>query len=205
MRTTLLSLTLLTPLLISSPLMAEPVPTGAPNAAHQTPAFEGQTRAPQLEHVTTPVAQVVADGLEHPWGLAFLPGGDMLVTERPGRLRRITPEGDISDPVEGVPEVDARAQGGLLDVSLGPDFDTRRWVYLSYAERRDGSKNTTAVARGRLSEDGTRLTDVDFPPAAGLGIHQTLRLQTGIGHGWHALDYGRRALPARGAPARPDA
>lgn len=147
-------------LLIIPPAMAEPVPAGPPNAPSQTPAFEGQTRAPQLKDGINLDTQTIIDGLEHPWGLAFLPGGDMLVTERPGRLRRITPDGEVSEPIKGVPEVDARGQGGLLDVSLGPDFDAERWVYLSYAEPRDGDKNATAVARGKLTEDGTRLTDV---------------------------------------------
>ncbi|WP_445620146.1 PQQ-dependent sugar dehydrogenase [Kushneria sp. Sum13] len=153
-------------LILSAPVMAEPVPTGPPNAPSQTPAFEGQTRAPQLQETLKLESKTVADGLEHPWGLAFLPDGDLLVTERPGRLRLITPEGDVSEPIEGVPNVDARGQGGLLDVSLGPDFDIERWVYLSYAEPRPreqgtADQNATAVARGRLSEDATRLTEVE--------------------------------------------
>ena len=115
-------------LLMIPPAVAEPVPTGPPNVPSQTPAFEGQTRAPQLKEGVELDTQTIADGLEYPWGLAFLPGGDMLVTERPGRLRRITPEGEVSEPIEGVPEVDARGQGGLLDVSLGPDFGAERWV-----------------------------------------------------------------------------
>ncbi|GHC23713.1 glucose dehydrogenase [Kushneria pakistanensis] len=161
MRSTLPPLTLLTTLLIAPPALAEPVDVGPPNAPSQTPAFEGQTRAPQIQEATELNAQTIVDGLEHPWGIAFLPGGDMLVTERPGRLRLITPEGEMSEPIEGLSEVDARDQGGLLDVSLGPDFDTERWVYLSYAEAQDGDKNATTVARGRLSEDNTRLTDVE--------------------------------------------
>jgi glucose/arabinose dehydrogenase len=98
-----------------------------------------------------------ADGLVSPWGLAFLPGGDMLVTERPGRLRSVSAGGDVSDPIAGVPEVDARGQGGLLDVALDPDFNENRLVYLSFAEPAPGGVNSTAVARGRLSEDGARL------------------------------------------------
>lgn len=148
-------------LMLTSPVMAEPVPTGPPNSPSQTPAFGGQTRAAQIEETIELDAQTVADGLEHPWGLAFLPGSDMLVTERPGRLRLITPQGDVSEPLEGLPEVDARGQGGLLDVSLAPDFADSRWVYLSYAEPREDGRNATAVARGRLSEDRSRLTDVE--------------------------------------------
>ncbi len=99
----------------------------------------------------------VAEGLEHPWGLAFLPDRRMLVTERPGRLRIVDPDGRLSEPLAGVPEVYARGQGGLLDVTLAPDFTESRLVYLSYAEPGRGGAGT-AVARGRL--EGDRLVDV---------------------------------------------
>jgi glucose/arabinose dehydrogenase len=103
--------------------------------------------------------ETVADGLEHPWGIEMLPDGRMLVTERPGRLRIVAPDGTLSEPLEGVPDVDARGQGGLLDVALDPDFQANRLVYLSYAEPGEGG-NSTAVARARLSEDGASLTDL---------------------------------------------
>jgi glucose/arabinose dehydrogenase len=103
--------------------------------------------------------ETVADGLEHPWGLDFLPDGRMLVTERPGRLRIVVPDGSLSEPIAGVPEVDARGQGGLLDVALDPDFQANRLVYMSYAEPGDGG-NSTAVARAALSEDGASLGDL---------------------------------------------
>jgi glucose/arabinose dehydrogenase len=106
-------------------------------------------------------AVTYAEGLEHPWGLAFLPDGSALVTERPGRLRLVSPEGELSEPIGGVPEVDARDQGGLLDVALDPDFETNRLVYLSYAEPGEGGKNSTAVARGTLGEDRTALENVE--------------------------------------------
>lgn len=102
----------------------------------------------------------VAEGLVHPWGIAFLPEGGMLVTERPGRLRHISAEGELSERIGGVPKVDAQGQGGLLDVAIDPDFLTNRRVYLSYAERGRGGNGTT-VARGRLSEDATKLEDVE--------------------------------------------
>jgi len=101
----------------------------------------------------------IAAGLEHPWSLAFLPDGTMLVTERPGRLRRVFPDGRLSEPLKGVPEVAARGQGGLLDVALGPGFATDRSVFLSYSQpTKDGAR--TAVARGTLSADGAALRDV---------------------------------------------
>ncbi|MYZ48730.1 PQQ-dependent sugar dehydrogenase [Propylenella binzhouense] len=113
----------------------------------------------RTEEVAANVA-TFADGLDHPWALAFLPDGSMLVTERPGRLRRVSAAGEISDPIAGVPKVDARGQGGLLDVALDPDFETNRLVYLSYAEPGEGGTTSTAVARGRLDRDATALADV---------------------------------------------
>jgi len=102
--------------------------------------------------------ETVAGGLEHPWALAFLPDGRMLVTERPGHLRIVERDGRISEPLAGVPEVLARGQGGLLDVALDPRFADNRLVYLSYSEPGAGGAAGTAVARGRLGEG--RLEDV---------------------------------------------
>jgi glucose/arabinose dehydrogenase len=99
----------------------------------------------------------VASGLEAPWGLAFLPDGRMLVTERPGRLRYVSAAGKLSAPLGGVPTVFAQGQGGLLDVALDPAFEQNRTLYLSFAEPVDG-KARTAVARARLGAD--RLEDV---------------------------------------------
>ncbi len=103
---------------------------------------------------------VVTDGLEHPWGLAFLPDGTMLVTERPGRLRRIGADGKASEPLAGVPAVLSTRQGGLLDVAVSPSFEKDRLVYLSYAEPRDGGTAGTAVARGRLGDAGLENVEV---------------------------------------------
>jgi glucose/arabinose dehydrogenase len=91
--------------------------------------------------------------LEHPWALAFLPDGRILVTERPGRLRIVTKDGQLSKPLDGVPKVQVGGQGGLLDVAIDPKFDSNRLVYLSYAEPGEGGAGT-AVARGRLGESG---------------------------------------------------
>lgn len=104
----------------------------------------------------------VVEGLRFPWGMAFLPDDSMLVTERPGNLRHVTADGTISDPITGVPEVVFEGQGGLLDVALDPEFESNRYVYLSYAEPGDeAGTNSTAVARGVLSEDRTQLSDVE--------------------------------------------
>lgn len=100
----------------------------------------------------------VADGLNNPWALAFLPGGkDMLVTERPGNLRIVNVEGRVGPPVSGVPKVWAEGQGGLLDVVLSPEFAKDRTVYLSFAEVGSDGKAGTAVGRGQLSQDNARL------------------------------------------------
>ncbi len=137
----------------------DPLETRPANGANQQPAFPGQTRAPGVRTETAMTHSVVASGLEHPWGLALLPDGRWLVTERPGRLRIITTGGQVGDPVAGLPAVDARGQGGLLDVAVGPTFGQDRLIYWSYAEPREGG-NATSVARGRLSDDGTRVEAV---------------------------------------------
>jgi glucose/arabinose dehydrogenase len=103
-------------------------------------------------------AETVAKGLEHPWALEFLPDGRLLVTERPGRLRIVTQDGRLSKPLNGVPQVLARGQGGLLDIALDPRFTENRLVYFSYSEPGEGNTAGTAVARARIVDD--RLSDV---------------------------------------------
>jgi glucose/arabinose dehydrogenase len=122
--------------------------------------------------------ETLADGLEHPWGLAFLPGGGILITERPGRLR-LYKEGALQpEPIAGVPEVVARGQGGLLDVALHPDFAGNGLVYLSYAGAGEGGAGTE-VARARF--DGAALQDLEVifraEPKVGGGNHFGSRLR----------------------------
>ncbi|HYG06054.1 MAG TPA: PQQ-dependent sugar dehydrogenase [Stenotrophomonas sp.] len=104
----------------------------------------------------------LATGLRHPWGLALLPDGGFLVTERVGALRRIGADGSISAPLAGVPAVYARGQGGLLDVALAPDFAQSRRIYLSYAEPGEGVLAGTAVARGVLGDGGLSEVEVIY-------------------------------------------
>ena len=123
----------------------------------------------------------VAKGLKFPWALAFLPGdGAMLVTERPGRLRLVDAEGRLSAPLEGLPQVYAKGQGGLLDVQLSPDFDRDRLVYLSYAQEGRDGKAGTAVGRGRLADDRRSLEDFtvifEQQPKLSSGLHFGSRL-----------------------------
>jgi glucose/arabinose dehydrogenase len=123
-------------------------------------SLANQTRAPAAPTSQVTV-QTVAEGLNHPWGFEFLPDGRILVTERDGRMRIVSTDGRLSQPVAGVPEVFAQGQGGLLDVALAPDFETSGTIYFSFSEpRRDG--NGTAVARARLNADVSppRLEDV---------------------------------------------
>lgn len=150
-------------LMTAVPAMAMAESRGVAFASIEAPAFtEGQAR------VTT-----VVEGLEHPWSLAFLPDGGMLITERPGRLRVMSAQGALSEPLSGVPEVFAQNQGGLLDVVLSPDFRQDRLVYLSYAEASEGGKAGTAVGRGRLAESGLEDFQVIFrqQPKLSTGAH----------------------------------
>jgi aldose sugar dehydrogenase len=141
-----------------------------PNATNQKPAFPGQTRAPERKTNVAFDVVTVASGLNKPWGMAFLPSGDMLVTEKgnsgrggssPARLRIVSADGKLSEPVAGLPAMDTRGQGGLLDVSLAPQFTANRTIYWCYSEPHDGGMTNTAVARGKLVEGAApRLDDV---------------------------------------------
>jgi aldose sugar dehydrogenase len=140
-----------------------------------TAACTADTRIDTREHVVrvTPVA----DGLEHPWSVAFLPGGDMLITERPGRLRILRDGRLLPEPVAGLPGIRAERQGGLLDLALHPDFETNRLLYFSYAGDHQGGM-TTHVARGRFEDDALHDVEVLFraEPASNNGRHFGSRL-----------------------------
>ncbi len=142
-------------------------------------------------------AVTVARGLDHPWSVAFLPDGRMLVTERPGRLRYISRDGRLSAPIGGLPEISARGQGGLLDVILDPGYANNRVIYFSYSEPGPGGAGT-AVARARL--DGNRLTRLKvlfrMAPKANTGQHFGSRLV--IGRDGHLfITIGERGQRAR--------
>ena len=136
-----------------------PVETRPANNPDQKPAFEGQTRAPGVQTAGTLRSETIASGLVHPWGLALLPDGQWLVTEKPGRMRVVSAQGQVGAPIAGLPAVAARGQGGLLDVILSPTFAQDRLIYWSYAQPREGG-NGTAVARGRLSDDLSKVDNV---------------------------------------------
>ena len=144
----------------------------------------------------------VTDGLIQPWSMAWLPGGDMLVTEKPGRLRVVRNGELLPEAVPGVPEVHYRGQGGLFEVVPHPDFAENRWVYLTFAKP-VGDTSTTAIVRGRFEND--ELTNV---------VELFAAESTGFGHyggklvfddeGYMFLVVGDRQAPATGdLPAHP--
>ncbi|WP_436053763.1 PQQ-dependent sugar dehydrogenase [Phenylobacterium sp. LjRoot225] len=126
-----------------------PVQTGRANAADQTPAVPGQTRAPEVRSNVAYQVTTYVDGLEEPWGLAFLPNGGLLISEKPGRLR-IFEAGKLSPAVAGLPAIDARGQGGLLGLAIDPQYARNGLIYFAFSEP-DGDANHTAVGRGRLA------------------------------------------------------
>ncbi len=143
----------------SSPSPGRPLETRPPNGRDQRPAFAAQTRAPAVVSNVAFDVTVVTKELNRPWAVEPLPGGDLLVTEKGGRMRVVSAAGAVGAPLSGLPEVDARGQGGLLDVALSPRFSTDRTVFWSFSEPRSGG-NATSVARGVLSADRTRLEQV---------------------------------------------
>ena len=103
--------------------------------------------------------ETMATGLNHPWGMTFLPNGSILVTERNGTLQHISADGKTRQAINGLPQIDARGQGGLLDVIIAADFSTSKTLYFSFSEPGTGG-NSTAVARAKLIDD--TLTDVSI-------------------------------------------
>ena len=127
------------------------VETVARNATNLEPAFAGQTRAPELRAGVAFRSDVVVQGLDKPWGMAFLPDGRLLVTERT-TIRIVSPDGTMSGPTQGVPRVDQGDQGGILDVVLDPDFASNNLIYFTFSEPGEPPATSTAVARARLIE-----------------------------------------------------
>ena len=141
----------------------------------------------------------VADGLIGPWSIAFLPGGDILITEKAGRLRLVRNGVLRMAPIEGVPEVLDQGQGGLMDVLPHPDFQSNQFVYLTYSKPiGDGTEATTAIARGRFVND--RLTDVEdifVAETRGRAGHYGSRLAFDA-DGYLFVTVGERQIPSRG-------
>ncbi|NNM33718.1 MAG: PQQ-dependent sugar dehydrogenase, partial [Gemmatimonadetes bacterium] len=143
----------------------------------------------------------VAEGLIHPWSMAFLPGGDMLVTERPGRLRIVRDGELLEDPVPGVPEVLFEGQGGLLDVVPHPDFANNRLIYMSFSKPVGGGQATTAVVRGTFENDRFTMTDEVFEAVSeGRPGHYGSRLAFDP-DGYLFITVGDRQIAPSGGPA----
>lgn len=128
-----------------------PVETNAANSDYK-PAFQGQTRAAGVKTKAAYQGKVLAEGLQNPWGITSLPDGRFLITQKEGTMRIASQDGKLSAPITGLPEVNSKGQGGLLGLTVDPDFTTNRMVYFSFSEKMpDG--NLTAVGKGRLSDD----------------------------------------------------
>lgn len=127
------------------------VETEAPNSDYK-PAFEGQTRAAGVKTTTPYEVTVLNKELKNPWGIVSLPEGRLLITEKGGTMRIVAKDGKISEAITGLPKVDARGQGGLLGLTVDPDFSSNRMVYWVFSEPKGGG-NLTAVAKGKLADD----------------------------------------------------
>jgi glucose/arabinose dehydrogenase len=176
-----------------------PLETRTANAPEQKPAFPGQTRACGVKSGVAFDVTVVAKGLDRPWAVEPLPNGDLLITEKPGRLRIVSATGEVGEPIGGLlpvgsggvsaasgqgglPPITARGQGGLLDVALSPNFARDRTIFWSFSEQRKGGSGTS-VARGTLTEDRRNLEQVRVIfralPTYDNGLHFGSRLAFG--------------------------
>ncbi len=158
-----------------------PAAMSVASCSEQGRAEEEATLPPGNTNVAT---QQLTDGLEHPWGMAFLPDGSLLITERPGKLRVLSTDNQLSEPISGLPSVFAAGQGGMLDVAIDPDFENNKLVYLSFSEPGPDNTAGTALGRGVLTEEGLSDFEVIFrqvPKASG-GIHFGSRIAFKDGH-----------------------
>lgn len=138
---------------VEKPIAIASVETKSPNSPEYKPAFEGQTRVKGLKTQTPYEFKVVTEGLSFPWGVKYLPDGRLLVTEKEaGTLRIVKQNGELSKPITGLPAVNAKGQGGLLGITLDPNFEQNRMIYWAFSEDVEGG-TLTSVAKGKLSTD----------------------------------------------------
>jgi aldose sugar dehydrogenase len=177
----------------------QPIETRRANAPEQQPTFPGQTRTCAIKSSVAFEVTVLAKGLVKPWAVEPLPNGDLLITEKTGQLRIVSARGDIGQPIGGLlpvgsgglseassqgglPPINARGQGGLLDVALSPDFTRDQTIFWSFSEQRKGGSGTS-VARGRLTNDRKKLEQVRVIfralPTYDNGLHFGSRLAFG--------------------------
>jgi len=135
-----------------------PVETKAPNSSYK-PAFEGQTRAPGVKTATPYEGKMLTDQLKSPWGITQLPDGRFLITQKEGTMRIATKTGELSEPIIGLPPVNSAGQGGLLGLTIDPQFESNRMVYWAFSEKTPEG-NLTAVAKGKLSANEKQIENV---------------------------------------------
>lgn len=140
------------------PTEGKTLETREANNPTQKPAFEGQTRAVAVSTKSNYKVTTVTDKLSHPWSIAFMPDGRMLVSEKKGAIRVVTTEGKISNELSGVPKVVYAVDAGMLDIEVDPDFKTNRTFYFSYVEQRERG-NGLAIASAKLSENEQDIQD----------------------------------------------
>ncbi|HEX8265990.1 MAG TPA: PQQ-dependent sugar dehydrogenase [Pyrinomonadaceae bacterium] len=183
----------------NSASQCQPLETRTANAPEQKPAFPGQTRACAVKSDVAFDVAVIAKGLNQPWAVEPLPGGDFLITEKAGQMRIVSAKGEIGEPLGGLlpvgqggvsgvsgqgglPPITARGQGGLLDVALSPNFEKDRTIFWSFSEQREGGSGTS-VARGILTQDRRNLEQVSIifraMPTYNNGLHFGSRLAFG--------------------------
>lgn len=133
----------------------EPVETKKPNSDYKS-AFAGQTRIGGVKTQTPYDFKVLSEGLTFPWGVKSLPDGRLIITEKAGNLRIAKTNGELSKPITGLPAVNTSGQGGLLGITIDPNFDKNRMIYWTFAENFDGG-TLTSVAKGKLSADETKI------------------------------------------------
>ena len=163
--------------------IGQPVETENPNTDYK-PAFSGQTRIAGVKTITAVEAKIITDKLSRPWDMVTMPDGRFLITEKAaGTLRIVSSDGQMSDAITGLPEVDAQGQGGLLGLALDPDFKDNRMVYWSFSEPNKGG-NLTAVAKGKLSGDEKRIENATV-------IYRAIPVYDGDKHYGSRLVFGR--------------
>lgn len=133
----------------------QPVEVREPDAGYK-PALSGQTRAPGVQTTTPYEGRIITEKLDKPWGIAMLPDGRFLITEKEGAMRIVTTGGQVSNKITGLPQVESKGQGGLLGLTLDPDFAANRTLYWMFTEKREEG-NLAAVAKGTLSADERRI------------------------------------------------
>jgi glucose/arabinose dehydrogenase len=155
-----------------------PVETNEANAKYK-PAFPGQTRGPGVKTKTPLNIQVLNSTLDHPWAISVLPDGRFLITEKTGSMRILTADGQPSKKITGLPEVFTEGQGGLLDVNIDPKFSSNRMVFWNYSENTPAGTRL-AVAKGRLSDDETKIENINViyrvSPAFPSALHYGSRI-----------------------------